>query len=118
VHDWSERVAAGGRAWDTTRPPGPVTASAKAAHQDAIEKAYESSPISSVRTWRSPVLLIHGDDDRNVDFSQTIDLAAALRKQGVYFEQLVIPDEIHMFLRHDSWLRAYRAEIDFLRRKL
>ena len=26
-----------------------------------------------VRTWRSPVLLIHGDDDRNVDFSQTVD---------------------------------------------
>ncbi len=53
-----------------------------------------------------------------VDFTQTIDLVAALRKQGVYFEQLILPDEIHMFLRHASWLRAYHAEIDFLRRKL
>jgi len=71
-----------------------------------------------VRTWRSPVLLIHGDDDRNVNFSQTVELVAALRRQGVYFEQLILPDEIHGFLRHDSWLRAYRAAADFLKRKL
>jgi dipeptidyl aminopeptidase/acylaminoacyl peptidase len=71
-----------------------------------------------VRTWRSPVLLIHGDDDRNVNFSQTVELVAALRRQGVYFEQLILPDEIHGFLRHDSWLRAYHAAADFLKRKL
>jgi dipeptidyl aminopeptidase/acylaminoacyl peptidase len=64
------------------------------------------------------VLLIHGDDDRNVDFSQTVDLVAALRRQGVYFEQLILPDEIHGFLRHASWLRAYAASADFLKRKL
>ena len=76
------------------------------------------SPMSAVRTWRSPVLLIHGDDDRNVDFSETVTLATALRQQGVYFEQLIIPDEIHGFLRHQSWLRGYRAAADFFKRKL
>lgn len=59
------------------------------------------------KIWRSPVLLIHGDDDRNVSFSETVTLVGALRAQGVYFEQLIIPDEIHGFLRHASWLRAY-----------
>jgi hypothetical protein len=34
----------------------------------------ESSPMSSIATWRSPVLLIQGDDDRNVPFSQTVSL--------------------------------------------
>ena len=68
--------------------------------------------------WRSPVLLIHADDDRNVSFSETVTLAGALRQQGVYFEQLIIPDEIHSFLRHASWLRAYHAAVDFLQRKL
>ena len=80
--------------------------------------AFESSPMASIRTWRSPVLLIHGDDDRNVNFTETVTLAAALRRQGVAFEQLIIPDEIHGFLRHQSWLRAYRAAADFLQRKL
>ena len=55
VHDWSARMRAGGRAG--------------AAADDATRTAFESSPMASVRTWRSPVLLIHGDDDRNVDFS-------------------------------------------------
>ena len=32
--------------------------------------------ISGLRSinWRSPVLLVHGDDDRNVPFQQTTDL--------------------------------------------
>jgi dipeptidyl aminopeptidase/acylaminoacyl peptidase len=74
--------------------------------------------MASVKTWHSPVLLIAGDDDRNVPFSETVTMAGALRQQGVYFEQLILPDEIHGFLRHQSWLRAYHAEADFFGRKL
>jgi dipeptidyl aminopeptidase/acylaminoacyl peptidase len=36
----------------------------------------------------------------------------------VDFEQLIIPDEIHGFLWHTSWLRAYHAAADFFHRKL
>src|SRR5436309_8516109 len=39
---------------------------------DAARVAFESSPMAGVKTWRSPVLLIHGDDDRNVAFNQTV----------------------------------------------
>src|SRR5262245_382081 len=60
--------------------------------------AFESSPMASIADWRSPVLLIHGDDDRNVPFSESVSLAEALRRQGVDFEQLVFPDEVHDFL--------------------
>ena len=67
-------------------------------------------------TSRSP-MLIHADH-RNLDFSQTVELAVALRRQGVYFEPLIITDEIHGFLRHASWLRAYHAAVDFFQRKL
>ncbi len=118
VHDWSVRIAAGGRPWEHVVVPTPPTPAARAAREEAILTAYNSSPISSVRTWRSPVLFIHGDDDRNVDFSQTVDLIAALRRQNVYLEQLVIPDEIHEFLRHATWLKVYNAQADFFHRKL
>ena len=80
--------------------------------------ARESSPIGSVDKWKSPVLLIHGDDDRNVEFSQTVNLVRRLRANGVYFEELVYPDEIHDFLLHRDWLRAYRAGVDFFDRHL
>jgi dipeptidyl aminopeptidase/acylaminoacyl peptidase len=62
--------------------------------------------------------VIHGDDDRNVQFVETVDLVQALRARGVHIEQLVFPDEVHGFLRHDSWLRAYAATADFLDRML
>jgi dipeptidyl aminopeptidase/acylaminoacyl peptidase len=81
---------------------------------DELSAALAASPISAVSTWRSPVLLIHGDDDRNVDFSETMRLVEALNKQGVDYHDLVFPDEIHGFLRHESWLRAYHATADFL----
>ncbi|HKO03359.1 MAG TPA: prolyl oligopeptidase family serine peptidase [Candidatus Acidoferrales bacterium] len=88
------------------------------ANPDAARLAYESSPIASVKTWRSPVLLIQGDDDRNVPFSETVTMAEALRKQGVEVEQLIFPDEIHDFLLHESWLRAYHAAVEFFDRRL
>jgi dipeptidyl aminopeptidase/acylaminoacyl peptidase len=83
-----------------------------------METAFNSSPIKWVAGWRSPVLLIHGDDDRNVRVEQTVDLAQRLRKQGVAFEEMIIPDEIHDFLLHRNWLRADSATADFLDKTL
>jgi dipeptidyl aminopeptidase/acylaminoacyl peptidase len=113
VHDWSSRGNGPGGGNGGTPTP-----TAEAARAEAARLAYDSSPIASVSTWKSPVLLIHGDDDRNVSFSETVEMVTALRRQGVYFEQLILPDEIHGFLRHASWLKAYRAEVDFFKRKL
>jgi dipeptidyl aminopeptidase/acylaminoacyl peptidase len=85
---------------------------------DAVKLAFQSSPNAAIATWRSPVLLIQGDDDRNVDFSQTVDLLQRLRSQKVHVEELVFPDEIHGFLLWKSWIRAYRATEDFFAREL
>ena len=74
--------------------------------------------MSSVKTWKSPVLLIQGDDDRNVRFHQTVDLARRLAAQGCPFEELVLPDEIHGFLRHASWMTADSATARFFDRVL
>jgi dipeptidyl aminopeptidase/acylaminoacyl peptidase len=86
--------------------------------QEAARIAFESSPMASVDTWRSPVLLIHGDDDRNVEFSQTVMLVEALRQRHVPFEELVFPNEIHDFLLARDWVAAYHATADFFARKL
>ncbi len=110
VHDWSvfltERPYFGNLA---LRPPDA---------EAAAKVAWESSPDAYVNTWRSPVLLIQGDDDRNVPFSQTVDLAQRLRAQHVPFEQLVRPDEIHDFLLWKTWIKVYGATADFFDRTL
>jgi dipeptidyl aminopeptidase/acylaminoacyl peptidase len=82
------------------------------------ELACESSPMADVESWESPVLLIHGDDDRNVPFSESVDLAYHLSRLGVYFEELVFPDEVHGFLLHSNWVAAFNAADDFFQRML
>jgi len=77
-----------------------------------------SSPLTWVDGWRSPVLVIHGDDDRNVNFTHTVRLVEALRERKVEVEQLILPDEVHAFLTWSHWISAYRAAADFFDRKL
>ena len=101
VHDWPTDN------WDGKNIPAELT-----------KLAHDSSPVTAVDTWKSPVLFIHGDDDRNVYFTQTVDLTARLREKGVEIEQLIFPDEIHDFLLHRDWLAAYHAASDFFDRRL
>ena len=106
VHDWNLE-------WETFVPGWRIVND-----QKAREIAFNSSPMAFESTWRSPVLLIQGDDDRNVNFSQTVQLTEDLRKQGVYVEQLIFPDEVHDFLLHKDWIAAYTATFDFFSRKM
>ncbi len=85
---------------------------------DLEQLAKRSSPMGHLETWRSPVLLIHGDDDRSGPFRQSVELAHALRRRGVEVETLVFPDEDHTFLLHSNWLAAYQATAEFLERRL
>jgi len=88
------------------------------AQQEFARLAFASSPAASVKSWRSPVLVIHGDDDRNVPFSESVHLVEDLRKQQVHVEQLIFPDEVHDFLTHARWLQAYGATAEFFNRHL
>ncbi len=106
VHDWNVVIRNFAQGYD----PG--------AREDVARLAFASSPMASISTWRSPVLLIHADDDRNVPFSETVDLAEALRTQGVHFEQLIFPDDVHDFLLHRRWVDSYKAAADFFARML
>ncbi len=107
VHDWSMRARRrNGGGWDIQA-------------EDLMSVAYQSSPVADVDFWTSPVLFVHGDDDRNVDFIQTTDLVLRLRKLNkAHVELLIIPDEVHGFLRHYNWLRVYEASEDFFDRFL
>ncbi len=107
VHDWALEL-------DLSKPtdePG--------VDQAAIaRRAFQSSPMADIDRWTSPVLLIQGDDDRNVLFAQTVRLAAALRQRHVSVEVMVLPDEVHDFLLHRNWLAAYSRSTHFLESNL
>ena len=80
-----------------------------AAQEHARQLQWDSSPLGAIDRWRSPVLLIHGDDDHNVDFAQSLILARELTARHIPYRDLVFPNERHAFFRHESWLRAFRA---------
>ncbi len=94
VHDWTDFPEWFGNAAEQRYQQPDVKA--------FLKTAWLSSPDAYISTWRSPVLLIQGDDDRNVRFHQTVDLAQRLRIARVPFEEMVIPNEIHGFLRWQS----------------
>ena len=106
VHDWAwrGRVFSPGGGWGLTK--------------ELMAGATAASPIADLSAWTSPVLLISGDDDRNVMVGQSVDLKNQLDARGIYNEYLVFPDEVHGFLRYDSWLRAFQATEGFFNRHL
>jgi dipeptidyl aminopeptidase/acylaminoacyl peptidase len=106
VHDWNVGIRTFVPNYNTLEQP------------DSAALAFRSSPMSTIDGWRSPVLVIHGDDDRNVSFIETVTLVDALRKRGVHVEQLVFPDEVHSFLLYANRVAALQAAGDFFERKL
>jgi dipeptidyl aminopeptidase/acylaminoacyl peptidase len=112
VHDMTSDGGAriGANAWRFERTPADLEALART--------AWESSPVSAVSTWRAPVLFIHADDDRNVRFSQTVDLVQRLRAKGVPLEEITIVDDTHHFMRHANQHRVNAAIAEYLGRML
>jgi dipeptidyl aminopeptidase/acylaminoacyl peptidase len=86
--------------------------------RQSLKTAYESSPIAAVGTWKSPVLLIHGDADPTVNFHQTVDLKRRLVDKGVRVEELVLPDDVHDSLLWRNWTKTVSAMGDFFERTL
>jgi dipeptidyl aminopeptidase/acylaminoacyl peptidase len=100
VHDWATINGGSGRGMGTSGEHG---------------TAYDSSPVASISTWKSPVFLAQGDDDRNVPFSQGVEMDRALRAQGVDVTDMVFPNETHeMTLVYADEVRLYSAGIGFL----
>jgi dipeptidyl aminopeptidase/acylaminoacyl peptidase len=106
VHDWAFRARdfSPGGGWGIGK--------------NDMDLAYKSSPSSDISRWTAPVMMIHGDDDRNVAFQETTDLATKLREKNVPVEILVLPDEVHGFLRYTSWANVFDASKDFFDRQL
>ncbi len=85
-----------------------------------LDLALASSPVADLTRWRAPVLLVHGDHDRNVRFSHSLDLFQRLQAlpHPPEVETLMLPDEVHLILRHASWVALLGGASEFLERRL
>jgi dipeptidyl aminopeptidase/acylaminoacyl peptidase len=86
-------------------------------YDKAVKVAWQSSPVAYMNTWKSPVLIIHGDDDRNVAFNQSIDLISRLEKKGVPYETLMIVDDTHHWMNFNNAVTVYAAVANYFVKK-
>ncbi len=70
------------------------------------------SPISKIADWKSPTLVIHGQQDYRVPVGEALLLFEGLQRYGVESQLLIYPDENHWILRprnivswYDEFLR-------------
>lgn len=85
---------------------------------DPESVSWKSSTVGAIDGWKSPVLLIQGDDDRNVAFQQMTGLVQMLRQRDVYYELIVFPDDVHESLLHSRWIYTLGRMETFLRKFL
>lgn len=83
---------------------------------DTAALSFKSSAVGAIDGWKSPVFLVHGDDDRNVDFAQTVGLVSLLRARNIYHELMVVPDDLHESMIHENWVITFNRMGDFFKR--
>lgn len=72
------------------------------------------NPANHVSKWKTPMLVIHGERDFRVPYTQGIATFTALQRQGVESRLIVFPDENHWVLKpanSDYW---YTTVLDWL----
>jgi len=109
VHDWASRSGLL-RAYADKYEKAPDL-------DKALKTAWLSSPLPYMNTWKSPVLIIHADDDRNVQFNESVDLINRLEKLQVPYETIMIADDTHHWMKWENAVTVYGAVADFFVRK-
>jgi len=73
------------------------------------------SPHRGITRWKSPTLVIHGENDFRVPIGEALALFEGLRAHDVPAELLIFPDENHWILKPRNareWYRRFVAFVD------
>jgi dipeptidyl aminopeptidase/acylaminoacyl peptidase len=74
------------------------------------------NPIDYVSQWKTPTLVIHGQQDYRVPDSQGIAVFTALQRRGIPSELLYFPNENHWVLKPADSIQWYDTVLDWLKR--
>jgi dipeptidyl aminopeptidase/acylaminoacyl peptidase len=94
-----------------------IAAAAVSKYGDPVRDAEllaDLSPISRIDRLRTPLMIVHGENDSNVPVIEAEQVAAALRERGVPHRYLLFPDEGHELLHRSSRAEYLRETVDWL----
>jgi dipeptidyl aminopeptidase/acylaminoacyl peptidase len=66
------------------------------------------NPVNHVAHWKKPMLVIHGQRDFRVPYSQSIATFTALQRRGIESKLLIFPDENHWILKPANSVQWHR----------
>ncbi len=93
--------------WATGDHAGRLDLDWQMGHPGVDSERFEaSSPLNFVRNLRAPLLVLHGEQDQRVAFSESLQLVAVLKREGKTFEFHSYPDEAHGFAKAENALDA------------
>jgi dipeptidyl aminopeptidase/acylaminoacyl peptidase len=98
---WFENWDIGGPFWDKTN--------------QRAQKSYTFSPHLYVQNWDTPILIIHGEKDYRISYTQGMQAFNAAILRGIPAEFLVFPDENHWVLQPQDgilWQRTFFGWLD------
>ena len=72
------------------------------------------NPASHVSEWRTPMLVIHGELDFRVPYTQGLATFTALQRRGIESRFVVFPDENHWVLKPANSIFWYGAVLDWM----
>jgi dipeptidyl aminopeptidase/acylaminoacyl peptidase len=76
------------------------------------------SPLHKVDKIRTPLLVVHGENDPRVPVGEARQIATAIAKRGGVVDTLIFPDEGHGAAKRPNILKEYRTQVDFFDRHL
>jgi len=76
------------------------------------------NPVNHVAKWKTPTLVIHGERDYRIPYSQSLAAFTALQQQGVESKLLVFPDENHWVLKPKNSIQWHQAVFDWVGKHL
>jgi dipeptidyl aminopeptidase/acylaminoacyl peptidase len=62
---------------------------------DAPELYAKFNPVDSAKSFKTPTLIVHGENDFRIPYTQALELFTALQRQGVESKLVLFPDENH-----------------------
>lgn len=98
---WFANWEMGGPYWDTTNL--------------VAQRSFASSPHHFVDQWNTPILVIHGEKDFRIAYSQGLQAFNAARLRNIPARLLIFPEENHWILTAQNgilWQREFFSWLD------
>ncbi len=76
------------------------------------------APMRHIANWKSPVLVIHGEQDYRCPVSEGLMLFESLQYHGVDSELLIFPDENHWIMKPKNIVAWHENVFDFVKKHM